>query len=176
MKKNALKILFYEHNIIKQMVDFLFFLYSNPEKIKKINSTSFEKIIVFFKMYVDICHHGKEEKILFEKLKHKNLSKEDENLMNELIEEHKMGRKFVSKLNDCVATKDYEKIEEIFLAMTKLYNLHIEKENKKFFCPAFDYFSEDEKEKILQEFIDFDTNIIHEKYMKVINELKEIIK
>ena len=162
------KLLIQEHITINKMMEFLSFLYSNSEKIKP---QFLDKIIDFFSVYADMCHHGKEEKILFHKLKSKNLKKEDENLMNELIEEHKLGRKFVQELIENKSLKNVGKIREIFLKITSLYNPHIEKENKRFFYPAFQYFTKEEKNAILQEFFDLDKNIIHEKYLKVVEEL-----
>ncbi len=165
---NPIKLLIQEHITINKMIEFLSFLSSNPQKIQP---QFIEKIIDFFSIYVDKCHHGKEEKILFQKLKSKNLSKEDKTLMNELIEEHKLGRKLVLELIENKSSKDFEKIKKIFIKMATLYIPHIEKENIRFFTPAFNYFSADEKDKILQDFFDLDKNIIHEKYLMVVEEL-----
>jgi len=165
---NPVKILIEEHTTIEKMIEFLTFLYLNPKKIKL---AAFDMIIDFLSTYVDKCHHGKEEKILFQRLKNKNLSKEDENLMNELIEEHKLGRKLVSELIKNITSKDLMKIKETLLKITTLYTLHIEKENKRFFYPAFNYFTEQEREKILQEFILVDEDLIHQKYLQIVEEL-----
>jgi hemerythrin-like domain-containing protein len=170
---NPVKLLIQEHKTINKMLEIISFLQSNPEKIKL---QFIEIIIDFFSLYVDACHHGKEEKILFQKLKSKNLSKEDASLMNELIQEHKLGRKLILDLKENKHAQDVNIIKEIFQKMTILYISHLEKENSRFFYPAFKYFSEDEKSQILQDFYDLDKNIIHEKYSKIVEELKSSIK
>lgn len=170
---NPVKLLIHEHVIIHKMIELLSFLNLNPQKIK---FEFLDKITDFLKIYVDRCHHQKEEKVLFQKLKNKNLKTEDLSLMNELIEEHKLGRKLVSDLIEAKNSKDMHKIKDSLLKITTLYLIHIEKENTRFFYPAFNYFTEKEKDIILQEFFDIDKNIIHEKYLQVIEELKASIK
>lgn len=168
---NPVKLLIKEHITITKMIELLSFL-----NLKKLNTQFLEKIIDFFFFYVDKCHHGKEEKILFQKLKSKNLKKDDADLMNELIEEHKMGRKLVKELNENKSLKNPEKVKEIFSKMITLYRAHIDKENTRFFYPAFNYFTQKEKEIILQDFFDLDKNIIHEKYQKVVEELENSLR
>jgi hemerythrin-like domain-containing protein len=50
----------------------------------------------------------------------------------------------------------------------ELYPHHIEKEDKQFFLPVLNYFSEEEQQNLLEQFYDFDRNMIHEKYMKLV--------
>ena len=49
---------------------------------------------------------------------------------------------------------------------------HIKKEDKIFFPDSEKYFSEDELEELLNEFLEFDRTMIHEKYKLVVEELK----
>ncbi len=44
------------------------------------------------------------------------------------------------------------------------YPKHIEKEDKHFFLPCMDYFSESEKDRMLEEEMDFDKGFIHKIY------------
>jgi len=58
--------------------------------------------------------------------------------------------------------------------MTELVNLypeHIRKEDKEFFFPVMEYFTESEQEDILRRFRDFDRQMIHEKYEGIISDL-----
>ena len=52
----------------------------------------------FIRMYADRTHHGKEEDILFRELSKRALSPEDFTLMNDLIADHRLGRKTTKKL------------------------------------------------------------------------------
>ncbi|MDZ7795492.1 MAG: hypothetical protein U5P10_17900 [Spirochaetia bacterium] len=55
-------------------------------------------MLTSFRTYADRTHHGKEEDILFEHLEKRDLSKSERQLMEELIEEHKLGRKLTKQL------------------------------------------------------------------------------
>ena len=52
--------------------------------------------------------------------------------------------------------------------LVKFYPKHIEKEDKHFFLPCMDYFNDAEKGVMLNEMREFDRNMIHEKYTKVV--------
>ena len=52
--------------------------------------------------------------------------------------------------------------------LCELYPKHIEKEDKNFFLPVMDYFSEKEKEEMLAKFFEFDRKLIHEQYKNVV--------
>ena len=100
-------------------------------------------------------------------------------ILNELINEHKLAREITLKLvearnkyfNDIHdATNqiyDFE-IYEYFKELIDFYPKHIRKEDKHFFLPCMDYFTAKEKEKMLEEFLEFDRKLIHEKYKKVL--------
>ena len=125
-------------------------------------------------IYVDRCHHGKEEDFLFRDLAQKQISEEHARIMNELISEHMRARNLVDQL---VSAKErYQREEagavEKAVACTKemveLYPAHILKEDKQFFFPILDYFGQGELDKMLQEFWEFDRKLIHEKYLSVV--------
>jgi len=97
--------------------------------------------------------------------------------MNELIEEHRFGRKIVGEL--VAAKEDYikgKKTLDIILEkldiLADFYPKHIEKKDKSFFLNSEKYFTEDELQEMLKEFRDFDKKMIHEKYKIVVEELK----
>jgi hemerythrin-like domain-containing protein len=124
----------------------------------------------FFATYADLCHHGKEEEILFRALGGKGISAEHKRIMDELIEEHERARKIVAGLDsardgyahgnpDAVAEMR-KRIEE----MTELYISHIEKEDRRFFIPSMDYFSKVEQSAMLSEMREFDRQLIHKVY------------
>jgi hypothetical protein len=47
------------------------------------------------------------------------------------------------------------------------------KENKHFFGPVLEYFTQEEQNKMIQEFEEFDDKILHWKYRKVESVMKE---
>lgn len=172
----AVSVLIQEHNIIKKMIELLKMLSQNPDKLKKVSVSFYDSVIDFFHVYADLCHHGKEEKGLFERLKEKGILKEINDLMCQLIEEHKIARQLMHELDNMKNTKDYKKISDHFLKIVNLYTQHIEKENRNFFRPAFEYFSEEETKMIVDEFINVDRKMIHEKYFQIVEDLNVMIQ
>lgn len=171
---NPVTILIEEHKTIQKMVEILKLLADDPALIVKLGPGYFDKIIDFFKTYADRCHHGKEENILFRKLDKKNLRLEDKNLLSELLEEHQIAR---GVLEELVKTKkESVSVAHQFKILADLYENHMSKENKRFFLPAFNYFSEKEKQEILEQFLEADRKIVHKKYQEIIEELKKVLE
>jgi hemerythrin-like domain-containing protein len=132
----------------------------------------------FIRTYADRTHHGKEESILFRNLGKRPLSAEDQRVMNELIEEHVLGRQITKALVD--ANRRYRDGDEMAMAditdklqnLAEFYPKHIEKEDKVFFPAARAYFTDSEDQAMLSEFWEFDRRMIHEKYESVVEALK----
>jgi hemerythrin-like domain-containing protein len=168
-----------EHRLIERLI---VLIEKEGSKIENDNLTDIDFIddcIDFIRTYADRCHHGKEEDILFRDLKNKKLSSEHARILNELIDEHKHARNITSKLinarnkyfsdtsnttNQIYSFEIYEYLKDLI----DFYPEHIKKEDKEFFLPCMDYFSDKEKEKMLEEFRDFDRKLIHEKYKKLL--------
>jgi hemerythrin-like domain-containing protein len=55
--------------------------------------------------------------------------------------------------------------------LAQFYPVHIQKEDKHFCFPCMEYFTKEEQDKMLDEFYEFDRNMIHEKYQKVVNQI-----
>ena len=93
--------------------------------------------------------------------------------MNQLIEEHKWGRATTAKIVE--AKEQYrgddraaEILAEPLQALVDFYPRHIEKEDKGFFIPVMDYFSDEEKNAMLKEEHEFDQGLIHKHYEDVV--------
>jgi hemerythrin-like domain-containing protein len=167
-----------EHRLIEQMVQLL------DRQLKLMNETNTADVaflmiaVDFFRTYADRTHHGKEEDILFKKLSKKLLSAKDAQTMKELVEEHVWARKTVTRL--AAAKEKYQQggkdaLGEIVTCVKELidfYPTHILKEDKSFFYPSLEYFSKEEQDQMLQEFWEFDRKLIHEKYQKIVDDIK----
>lgn len=103
---------------------------------------------------------------------------EDTALMNELIEEHKLGRRLTGELveaKDAVVAGDTTRLADVISVMEQLvefYPQHIEKEDKRFFPDTEQYYSAAELDAMIQSFYTFDMRMIHEKYGSVVNSLE----
>ena len=165
-----------EHRLIERMVNIINDLEIKIKEQKEIDSNFIEVVVDFFRTYADKCHHGKEEDILFKRLAEKNLKNNHRKIMKELINGHAFARKTVAKLeqknekyrNGSKST--FNEIKELLNDLLIFYPKHIEKEDKHFFYPCMNYFSEFELDKMLNDFWEFDRAIIHEKYEKIVAE------
>ena len=163
-----------EHRLIERMISIMRRELKKIKKDAKVDTVFIDTAVDFIRTYADRCHHGKEEDILFRDLVKKKMSDEHERIMQELIEEHKMGRNNVKKLVEAKekyvqgnkdALKDIVSNMEI---LVKFYPKHIEKEDKHFFLPCMNYLNDAEKDAMFNEMCEFDRKIIHKKYTKVV--------
>jgi hemerythrin-like domain-containing protein len=174
---NSRGMLMSEHRLIEKMIDII--KHSIPD-MKRSNSVDAEFIDIavdFITTYADQVHHGKEEDILFRECAQKRMSEEDAEIMKDLIDEHIYGRMIVSELqqareNLLGSQESVEIIIDKLNALVEYYPAHIEKEDAVFFPISDKYFSEVEQKNILDEFREFDRNMIHEKYKLVVDKLK----
>ncbi len=163
-----------EHRLIERMVKLLEKELEAVRAGKTVDTAFISAAVDFFRTYADKTHHGKEEDILFRELGKKPLSTEHKTIMQELLDEHAYARKNVKGLsdaNDRHSKGDPRAIDEIKKyadALKDLYPKHIGKEDKRFFIPVMDYFDETEQKRMLEEFNEFDRNMIHEKYRKTV--------
>jgi len=168
-----------EHRLIERMVKIINNLQLEINEKKVTDSNYIEDVVDFFKTYADRCHHGKEEDILFKKLSTKNLKKQHQTIMNELIEEHAYARKTVNKLKETNTKyrqgnkKAIMEINDLLKELSTLYPKHIQKEDKHFFYSCMNYFSKSELDSMLDDFREFDRKMIHEKYEKIVSEKEE---
>jgi len=163
-----------EHRLIEKMIALMKTVILKIKEKQTIDLHFIDVAVDFIRTYADRCHHGKEEAILFRELAKKKLSTEHKKTMNELIEEHKKGRKLTGSL---VATKEsyingnllaLNEIIKIMQELVDFYPKHIEKEDKHFFKPVMNYFTQEERNQILNEEYEFDKRFIHQVYGDII--------
>jgi hemerythrin-like domain-containing protein len=168
--------LMWEHRLIEKMARLFIVEITRISERNKVNTVFVESAVDFFRTYADRTHHGKEEDILFRDLLKKKLSPEHNRIMKELIEEHIYARKTVGRLLEAkkkYLAGDSNSSKDVIVCLKELgdlYPKHIEKEDKHFFFPILDYFTKKEQDVMLKEFWDFDRNMIHEKYEKVVEQ------
>jgi hemerythrin-like domain-containing protein len=146
------------------------------EQTQSINPYFVDTAVDFIRVYADRTHHGKEEDILFRDLRKKQLSGEDRQVMEELIQEHVFGRTTTKALIE--ANMRYRGGNEAALGevtahlktLVDFYPKHIKKEDEVFFPASRNYFSDEEDQAMLAEFWEFDRRMIHEKYTAVVRE------
>ena len=141
-----------------------------------------ETAVDFITTYADRCHHGKEEDILFRELEKKAMSEEYKKTMHELVDEHRWGRKTTRELLEAKEQYQQGKVEALptivdrMAALVDFYPKHIEKEDKRFFIPVMDCFTQQEKDAMLKEEYEFDRHFVHQKYQDVVSEAENRYK
>jgi hemerythrin-like domain-containing protein len=171
-----------EHRLIERMVSLLDRQMEEATETSQVSTNLISTGVDFFRTYADKTHHGKEEDILFRELSQKWLSGEHKEMMELLIQEHIFARKSVGRLSDAnhnYIEGDEQALEQIVYELgqlVKFYPEHIEKEDRHFFIPIMDYFSQDEQQKMLEKFWEFDRTMIHEKYKRTVEEIEKTIQ
>ncbi|MFP4248183.1 MAG: hemerythrin domain-containing protein [Armatimonadota bacterium] len=135
--------------------------------------------LLFLREYVDESHHGKEEDILFAELKERDISDEHRQIMDRLLEEHVRGRELADALEE--ATERWEDgdeearadIIEALGSIADMYPDHIATEDDDFFIPVMEYFSDKEKEDMMEDMWDFDHELFTDLYEGCITEYED---
>lgn len=163
-----------EHRLIEKMLKAIEHALVGVEQTKAIDPYFVDAAVDFIRVYADRTHHGKEEDILFRDLKKKRLSSEDQQVMENLIEDHAFGRNTTRSLVE--ANRRYREgkkealgdITSLLKTLVEFYPGHIRREDDVFFPASRSYFSETEDQAMLREFWEFDSKMIHEKYRAVV--------
>jgi hemerythrin-like domain-containing protein len=169
-----------EHQGITLMLDVMRNITDSISAKKELNAGHLENIINFLKVFIDQCHHGKEEKLLFPAMVDKGVPKEGGPIAV-MLHEHAIGRTFIKKLS--TAFDEYKAGEknallQIANAMNSYIALltnHIFKENNVLF-PMADRVLPDQ-EQLYDKFEKLEKEEIghgrHEEFHQLLNHLKQ---
>jgi hemerythrin-like domain-containing protein len=167
-----------EHRLIERMIEVVRQQAGIAQEQRKGDALFVDTVVDFIRTSADRTHHGKEEDILFRELAAKPLSAEDEQLMQQLLDEHRFARRTVSELAQAKQEYLRGQTEALDTVLAKLrvlvgfYPEHIRKEDRVFFPNSEKYSSEEEQQAMLGEFWEFDRKMIHEKYTAVVEHLE----
>lgn len=157
---DPIKILMDEHDVILNVITAL-------EKYAE-EGTSLDKIpkfVKFFREFLDKCHHGKEEKILFEEMEKHGFSR-NHGPLSVMLYEHDEGRKLVTKLESC--RKD--ELNEVVRDFSAVLREHIEKENNVLYPMAVSRIK-DGMNDLIEKFEAFEKHQHHEELLLLSKEL-----
>ncbi|NMA52779.1 MAG: hemerythrin [Peptococcaceae bacterium] len=134
-------------------------------------------LIDFFKLFVDKCHHGKEEQIYFPAM---NEFSDDNHkqLIVEMFEEHGQGRRYITQMSAAIAG-EYQ--EGLFLlsagGFIDALRAHIERENTVVLPLAEQLLPVEKQAELGQAFETFEEEVIgagtHDKLHEILHRLKE---
>jgi hemerythrin-like domain-containing protein len=173
-----------EHDAVQMTLRILDKICQRLEKAGEIiDFQHLDQLVEFFKVFVDKCHHGKEEELLFPALENVGVSNSG-GPIEVLLNEHQQGREYVQAMN--AALDQYKKgnrsVVHEFVKSAKEYinlmNQHIEKENGVLFPLAEKHLSEQEQAKLWEGFEMIETQKIgvgkHDEFHKMLDNLESV--
>ncbi len=169
-----------EHEGVKLMLRILNKVCDKPDEI---NQEHFTKMLEFLKVFVDKCHHGKEEDLLLPAMIEAGVPKE-EGVIKFTLLEHKEGRGYVKGMSEAfdslkngdrqASTKIVGNAKNYIALLIK----HIDKENDILFPLADKVLSQAKQAELEEEFEKLEVERIglgkHEEFHKLLHQLKEI--
>lgn len=164
-----------EHRAIETMLNILSVVCDKLQNEEEVNPEHLERIMDFFKIFADKCHHGKEEDLLFPALEECGIPKEG-GPVGVMLYEHNIGRGYIKEMSE--AKQDKDKIVENARNYISLLSQHIQKEDNILFQMADIHIPEEKQQKLLIEFERLEEEKIgkgkHEEFHKLLEELKKI--
>lgn len=145
-----------EHEGIKIMLSILEQICKKLEAKGSLNIEHFEGVLEFLKVFVDTCHHGKEEDLLFPALETAGVPKEGPIVT--ALHQHELGRNHVKAMSKSFAvfiTGDVSSSQDIMQNAQDYIPLlkdHIEMENNVLFAVADNRLSEKEQDELFEGF------------------------
>lgn len=175
-----------EHKYIKRMLHVMRKACFGIMKGKEIDYEDFEKMIDFVRSYADKTHHGKEEKILFNRMIDEIGGPAEKLVKFGMLVEHDLGRLYMTELLEALAKvksgDEDAKLDVIANAVsyTHLLHRHIDKEDNVVYSFARREFKEETLNKINVECDKFEEEMsqagIQNKYIKILELFEEKYK
>ena len=168
-----------EHEGVKLMLRILDKVCNKPDEI---NQEHFVKMLEFLKVFVDKCHHSKEEDLLLPAMIEAGVPKE-EGVVKFTLMEHVEGRGYIKGMSEAFDRlkngdpKASVKIVEDGKNYIGLLVQHIDKENNILFPLADKVLSQAKQSELEEEFEKLEVERIgfgkHEEFHKLLHQLKE---
>lgn len=142
-----------------------------------------EQLFEFFRTFVDKCHHGKEEALLFPALEEVGVSREG-GPIGVMLKEHQQGRDLVEKMKAALARYsegNREAVPDLMQharAYIVLLTQHIDKENNVLFPMAGRHLASEKQAELGEGFEAIETQKIgpgkHDAFHRMIESLERI--
>jgi len=168
-----------EHRAVSLMLKILDSIFIKA-KDTTIDLEDVKQVIGFLKGFVDKCHHGKEEDILFPELERRGMQKNG-GPIGQMLFEHQTGRSCITEMNTAVELLENDESEagqRLIDAGRQYIDLlvgHIEKENQVLFKMADSLIDEITQDRLYDEFESLEIERMgpgqHERYHELLKEL-----
>jgi hemerythrin-like domain-containing protein len=176
------EILSGEHRIIEQMLDCLEKMVQDCTAQGRLDQTSAEQAVEFFRNFADRCHHGKEETHLFPAMEAKGFPRQG-GPTGVMLAEHEQGRAHIRGMADAIEGAAAGKSQAVAQfrdhaqGYVGLLREHIEQEDHCLFAMADQALTEADQERLLEAFQHVEHEHMglgtHEKYLMLADELAD---
>lgn len=179
-KLSPTQILEREHRLVLRMVNVLTSLRSRVDT-GQVDREALRSAMEFFKFFVDTCHHGKEEDLLFPMLERRGVRPQG-CPVGILRTEHEQGRRLVAALSDAVAkyetgdAKAMKTISSLLSTAISMYTDHVWKEDYLLFPMAEKVLTTADRADLLRDFEEADLSLgldFQEKYETLVRQLEQ---
>lgn len=172
-----------EHKAVKLMLEILGEIAERLKSGEKVESKHLDQLIEFMKIFVDGCHHTKEEDLLFPALEKAGIPNEG-GPIEVMMMEHEEERVFVKDLIlgiDRYKKGDIASGKKIAKNIENIRNLllpHIDKEDNILYQMADMHLSKKQQDQLFKEFEKVENEKVgvgkHEQFHKMLDELEQI--
>ncbi len=157
-----------EHKAVKLMLRILDGICMDIESGRSVKQENLQGLVEFMRVFVDKCHHTKEEAYLFPEIEKSEISGSKE-LITSLKNEHEERRQYVSRIEQIVSKKEEHREISTMAENSRVYiqllTLHIDKEDNKLFPMADTDLTHTVQENLLKSFEIVENDVIsHEKH------------
>jgi hemerythrin-like domain-containing protein len=168
-----------EHQGIKLMLQILEKICTRVEAGNTLVKAHHESIVEFFRIFVDKCHHGKEEDLLFPAIIQAGIPKEG-GPISVILTEHQIVRGFLSALGDAVSIYPAQDSNRMFLKNANDYIdlliQHMDREDTILYPLADHYLPQDRQNMLVKQCEDFEHTRIgpgrHKEFHRLLDHLK----
>ncbi len=170
-----------EHEGIQVMLRILDAVSIKMNTGENIQAEHLDGMVEFFRVFVDKCHHGKEEDFLFPAMEKAGVTREN-GPIEVMLREHTMGRSLMHKISEAVAQykSGNESASDEFGSSSAEYvallTRHIDKENNILFPMADMRLTPHEDQELLKAFEKLEHDRIgpgkHEEFHGLLNRLE----
>lgn len=170
-----------EHGKVQEMLTILTKISQKARTEGRINTAHLHKAVGYLQMFVDRCHHGKEERCYFPAVAAAGDAESNE-LIRALLEEHTEGREHVAAIKNKLTDYqegDHGAFDEL-LANIDLYAIlideHIKKENGVLFPRGDGLLNDGQAKELMTEYAEVDLEELGqaggEEMQRVLEELR----
>lgn len=171
-----------EHEAIRRMLNVLDTICERLDVNEAVDPNHLAKIVEFFKVFADKCHHSKEEALLFPAMEQAGIPRNG-GPIGVMLLEHDTGRGYVRGMAESAGryrlgvTEDGVRFAEHGRDYIALLSQHIDKEDNILFPMADRVIPVETKDTLLQEFERVEEEVVgavkHEEFHALLEELSQ---